>query len=172
MCEHQEKQDPRRGAHPHQAATLASYSTSLSTFPHCKQRVKHINTQNSSVHGGGNENPPFLPPPQGLLVNKNESKNQKVGRCMSPLVPVSKSVSERRRLSCEKREVVEITTGSLHSCQRHRCFATELCFPLRALSPSPLSVYAEREKCHRPLATTLDSLFLPFSFTLPLYLLY
>lgn len=30
-----------------------------------------------------------------------------------------------------------------------------------ALSFSTLSVYAEREKCHRPLATTLDSLFLP-----------
>lgn len=58
VCKQQEEQDPRRGAHPHQAETPVSYSTSLSTFPHYKQRVKHINTHNSSVHGGGDENPP------------------------------------------------------------------------------------------------------------------
>lgn len=64
VCEHQEKQDPRRGAHPHQAASPASYSTSLSTFAHDKRRVKRINThtkKNSSVHGGGTEKPPPFP---------------------------------------------------------------------------------------------------------------
>lgn len=58
VYEHQQNQDSRRGAHPQHAAKPASYSTSLSTFAHYnKQRVKRINTRNSSVHGGRNEKP-------------------------------------------------------------------------------------------------------------------
>ena len=72
VCEHQEKQDPRRGAHPHQAASPASYSTSLSTFAHDKRRVKRINTKkkNSSVRGGGTEKPPLPFHHKGLLINQ------------------------------------------------------------------------------------------------------
>lgn len=53
VYEHQEKQDP--GAHPlHQAAKPASYSSPLSTSAHYnKQRVKRINTRNSSILGVG-----------------------------------------------------------------------------------------------------------------------
>lgn len=61
VCEHQEKQDPRRGAHPHQAASPASYSTSLSTFAHDKRRVKRINTKKKTPWSTAGElrNPPF-----------------------------------------------------------------------------------------------------------------
>lgn len=42
--------------------------------------------------------------------------------------------------------MVEISTGSLHSCPRLCCLATELRSSLRALSAAPLAPFTQRER--------------------------
>lgn len=156
VCEHQEKQDPRRGAHPHQAASPASYSTSLSTFAHDKRRVKRINTKKKTPRSTAGElrNPPFPFHHKGLLINqtslkKIKNKNNQKRSCGYRLQSrcLSESASGGAGEAVRRREVVETTTGSLHSCERHCCLATELCSSLsvRSLLLHSLRLRRERE---------------------------